>query len=178
MHSASNGRNEAPEPSASAVETASDGSPHLDGLSRWLVCLCEAGTLSPEAEQVVVVDAKASEEIGALTPPRPDVVETDADEAAAGATAPATVLMGEVETAAGATAPAAELMDGVGTAVGATALTAEPTKIVAAAPVLVRPSTSETSEAEGSATLMNGFETAAGATAPAAMPKDASDSKF
>ena len=109
------------------------------------------------------MDAKASEEIGALTPPRPDVVETDAD---------------EVETAAGATSPAAELMDGVGTAVGATALTAEPTKIVAAAPVLVRPSTSETSEAEGSATLMNGFETAAGATAPAAMPKDASDSKF
>ena len=108
------------------------------------------------------MDAKASEEIGALTPPRPDVVETDADKAAAGATA-----------------PAAELMDGVGTAVGATALTAEPTKIVAAAPVLVRPSTSETSEAEGSAlTLMNGFETAAGATAPAAMPKDASDSKF
>ena len=107
------------------------------------------------------MDAKASEEIGAPTPPGPDVVETDADEAAAGATA-----------------PAAELMDGVGTAVGATALTAEPAKIVAAAPVLVRPSTSETSEAEGSATLMNGFETAAGATAPAAVPKDASDSKF
>jgi hypothetical protein len=108
------------------------------------------------------VDAKASEEIGALTPPRPDVVETDADEAAAGAAAPATVLMGEV-----------------GTAVGATALTAEPTKIVAAAPVLVRPSMSETSEAEGPAmTLMNGFETVAGATAPAAVPKDASDSKF